>query len=110
MELYAEFIKRYPHIKSTVDVNRIVDKAKYIYYASKFPYEATPEKDHPINSFMQLNAFWQIADELVDRLGFNSAIGYHENGVNWSFDEAWISKFTQRLLTPRVMTISRGRK
>ena len=108
MDFCAEFSVRYPHITEIEDVERIVNKAKFIYYASKFPHETSPEKDHPIKTFMQKEAFWQIADELIDKLGFNSALGYSENGMSWSFDDAWISRFTQKLLTPRVKTISRS--
>ena len=106
MDFCAEFSVRYPHITNIEDVERIVNKAKFIYYASKFPHETSPEKDHPITTFMQKEHLWQIADELTERLGFNTALGYRENGVNWTFDEAWISRFTQKLLTPRARTIS----
>jgi hypothetical protein len=106
MELCVEIKTRYPHIEDN-DVERILDKAKYIYYKSKFPHEATPEISHPISSYMAIQDVLQISDELVERLGFNTATGYHENGITWSFDDAWISRFTQKLLTPRVKTISR---
>jgi hypothetical protein len=109
MELCAEIRTRYPHIEEN-DVERIADKAKYIYYKRKFPHEATPEKSHPLSSYISIQDVLQIADELVERLGFNTATGYRENGISWSFDDAWISKFTQRLLTPRVRTISRRAK
>ena len=109
MDFCTEFNVRYPHITSVEDVERIVNKAKFIYYASKYPYETSPEKDYPIQSFMQKQTFWQIADELVDRLGFNTALGYRENGIRWTFDNAWVSDFTQRLLTPQVKTISKRR-
>ena len=58
---------------------------------------------------MEQQTFWQIVDELVERLGFNSALGYRENGINWNFDDAWVSRFTQKLLTPKVQTISTRR-
>ena len=109
MDFCTEFNVRYPHITRTEDVERILNKAKFIYYKSTYPYESSPEIDYPIKSFMEKQAFWQIADELVDKLGFNSALGYRENGVGWTFDEAWISKFTQRLLIPKVQTISKRR-
>jgi hypothetical protein len=107
MELCAEIRTRYPHL-SKEDVEKIAEKAKYIYYRCKFPHQDNPEKDHPINTFLAKQDVLQIADELVERLGFNTAIGYRENGITWSFDDAWISKFTQRLITPRARTISRS--
>lgn len=110
MELCAEIRTRYPHITDENDVDRIADKAKYIYYKSRFPHEATPEKEHPISNYIAKQDVLQIADELVERLGFNTATGYRENGIAWSFDDAWISRFTQKLLKPRVMTISRSGK
>lgn len=109
MDFCTEFNVRYPHISSIEDVERIVNKAKFIYYASKYPYETSPEKDHPIKTFMEKETFWQITDELIDKLGFSSAIGYRENGISWNFDDAWVSRFTQKLITPKAKTISKRR-
>jgi hypothetical protein len=39
-------------------------------------------------------------DEIIERLGFNSAVGYKENGVSWSFDGAQLSNKLCSLVTP----------
>jgi hypothetical protein len=44
-------------------------------------------------------------DEIVERLGFNSATGYRENGVNWSFDGAQLSDRLVSLIKPTVGVI-----
>ena len=41
-------------------------------------------------------------DEIVERIGFNSAVGYHENGVSWSFDGAELSDRLISLIKPIV--------
>ena len=43
-------------------------------------------------------------EELIERLGFSSAIGYRENGMAWTFDNAQISQSLMGLIRPTIGT------
>ena len=88
------------------DILDIVNKAKMIYYGLRYPCEPyLTEEDHPINGFFEENWILSACDELVERLGFNTAIGYKENGVSWTFDSAQLSDRLCNLITPIVSIV-----
>lgn len=102
MDFNAQVKNKYPHL-TTEDVSAIVDKAKMFYYALKYP--ALPqasEETHPIDTFVGKNWVLTACDELIERLGFNSAVAYKENGISWSFDNAHLSVGLCSLIKPIV--------
>ena len=85
------------------DTTAIVNRAKMFYYGLKYPCDPlADEKTRPIEGFFAQNWILSACDELVERLGFNSAVGYRENGVNWSFDGAQLSERLVSLIKPVV--------
>ena len=108
MDFRAEILKKYPYLAD--DVDNIVEKAKYFYCKRKCPYESAPNMEKMFEAYIPQQDVLQIAEEIIQRLGFNTASGYRENGVSFTFDDAWMSRFTQRLITPVARTISKGVK
>ena len=99
MEFEQDLIIRYG--LTFDDAKRIVNKAKAFYFGLKYPYEPTAdETTHPITSFFAKNWIVMACDELVERLGFNSAVGYKENGMSWTFDGAQLSQRLCSLIIP----------
>lgn len=102
MEFVKKVKSKYPYL-SECDALAIVDRAKMFYYSLKFPYEPlVNENTHPIKAFIEKNWVLSACDELVERLGFNSATGYRENGVSWTFDGAQLSDRLCSLITPNA--------
>lgn len=105
MEFFAKVKTKYPYLADE-DILAIVGKAKMFYYALKFPCEPfVSEEDRPINTFVGKNWVLSACDELVDRLGFSSAVAYRENGVSWSFDNAELSDRLVSLIKPTIGVI-----
>lgn len=97
-----EVHKQYPYI-SDDDIRRIVNKAKMFYFSTKFPNEPNAsEETRPITSFVAENWILTVCEELIERLGFNSATGYRENGISWTFDNAQISQIMMSLNKPTI--------
>ena len=88
------------------DASSIVDRAKMFYYGLKYPCEPSAcEHTRPIEGFVAKQWILSACDEIVERLGFNSAIGYRENGVGWTFDGAQLSARLVSLIKPVVGVI-----
>lgn len=93
---------------SMADATRIVDKAKMFYYSLRYPCDlSVDEETCPLKGFRVEQWILAACDEIVERLGFNSAVGYRENGVTWSFDNAQLSKALIDMVTP-VATVIGG--
>ena len=85
------------------DIVNIVNKAKLIFFTTKYPCEPwVDETTRPITSFVDKSWISMCCDELVDRLGFSSAIAYKENGVSWTFDNAQVSDRLISLIKPII--------
>lgn len=96
---------KYPYM-TIEDIADIVNKAKLFYYSAKFPCDPNvDEKTRPIVSFIGQNWVLACCDELIERLGFSSAVGYKENGVSWSFGNAQVSDRLLSLIKPTIGTI-----
>ena len=67
----------------------------------KYPYLATED----ISSIVDKNWVLAACDEMIERLGFNSATGYRENGVTWTFDGAELSNRLVSLIKPTIGVI-----
>ena len=103
---FVERVKtKYPYL-SDADCKDLVEKAKMFYYALQFPCAPeVNENSRPITSFVAQRWILSAVDELVERLGFNSAIGYKENGVSWTFDNAELSDKLCSLIVPVMGSI-----
>lgn len=96
---------RYPHLDDC-DVRRIVDKAKMFYYSLTYPVDKSIDiDDEPITGFIAEQWVLCACDELVERLGFSSAVAYKENGVSWTFDGAYLSDRLIGMITPQARVI-----
>lgn len=104
MDFVANIKTKYPHL-SAADATDIVAKAKMFYYGLQYPCEPyADEETRPIKGFKDEQWILSACDELIERLGFNSAIGYKENGVSWTFDGAGLSNRLCELIKPIVGT------
>jgi hypothetical protein len=105
MDFIALLETKYPYI-SKEDRLAILNKAKMFYYGAMYPFDSNAsEETKPITTFFGKQWILSACDELVERLGFSSALGYKENGVSWNFDNAHISDRLMNLLTPIVGVI-----
>ncbi len=76
------------------------------YFALRYPCESNASLDNrPIDSFMDFWAIERICDEIAQRNGFNTALGYRENGISFTFDSAWISESLRKAIVPIVGVI-----
>ena len=102
MDFDAVVKSKYPWL-STEEATAIANKARMFYYGLKYPCEPLlSPKEKPIVGFFAENWILSACDEIVERLGFNSAVGYRENGVNWTFDGAELSDRLVSLIKPTV--------
>ena len=106
MDFIAKVKSKYPYL-TMEDVCDIVNKAKMFYYGLKYPCEPIlSEADKPMFvGFFDQQWVLSACDELVERLGFNSATGYRENGVSWTFDGAELSDRLVSLIKPTIGVI-----
>jgi hypothetical protein len=103
MDFVTEIKIKYPFIKNTADIVAIVNKAKMFYYGAKYPCEPNVnEETRPITTFFGQQWILSACDELIERLGFSSAVGYAENSVRWTFDNAHLSDRLMNLITPNI--------
>ena len=102
MDFIAELTTKYPYL-TMEDAFEIVQKAKMFYFALKYPCSPNAsEETNPIDSFVGKRWILSACDELIERLGFNSALAYKENGVSWSFDNAQLSDRLCSLIKPTI--------
>lgn len=105
MDFIAQIRTKYPYL-TTEDASEIVDKAKMFYFGLQYPCEPNAdETTRPITTFFAKRWITSACDELVERLGFNSATGYRENGVAWTFDNAELSDRLCGLIKPIIGVI-----
>lgn len=91
---------------SEEDILLFINKAKMIYYGLRYPCEVIlTEEERPIYGFFEENWILSACDELIERIGFNSAVGYKENGVSWTLDGAELSERLCNLVTPIVSVV-----
>lgn len=101
MDFKEKVIEKYPHLaENSALVDGLVEKAKFLYCSLRYPFEPSRFME---TAFDKLHAqLWVLSacDELVERLGFSSAVAYKENGISWSFDGATISNRLASLVVP----------
>ncbi len=88
------------------EANELLETAITIFYNLRYPCEPTASPEtRPITSYLdKRNVLW-ICDEIAQRYGFNTALGYRENGIQFTFDSAWISETLRRSIVPFVGVI-----
>jgi hypothetical protein len=76
------------------------------FYSLRYPCEPMADlKNRPLDTFMDEWAVRRICDEIAQRNGFNTALGYRENGIQFTFDSAWISEALRKAIVPIVGVI-----
>lgn len=93
---------KYSYLTSE-EVIELVENAKGWFYSLRYPCEPeVSEETRPIVAFMDKWAVKTICDEIAQRNGFNTALGYRENGVQFTFDSAWVSDSVKKAICPIV--------
>ena len=83
------------------DAQDLVKNAIGWFYALRYPCEPNANlENRPIESFMDNWAVERLCDEIAEKNGFNSAIGYRENGISLTFDASWISEGLKKAIVP----------
>lgn len=91
---------KYPYLTSEETIE-LVENAKGWFYALRYPCRPNiSEETQPIVSYMDIWCVKRLCDEIAQRNGFNTAIGYRENGIQFTFDGAWISESLKMAIVP----------
>lgn len=92
MDIVAKIKTKYSYL-SNLEAIELVDTAIGWFYSLRYPCEPNINKEtHPITNYMDTWYICRICDEIAEKNGFNSSIGYRENGISFQFDSAWISE------------------
>lgn len=76
------------------------------YFSLRYPSEPFADpSNRPLATFMDRWAVERICDEIAQRNGFNTSLGYRENGVQFTFDSAWISESLKKAIVPVIGVI-----
>ena len=91
---------------SQEEATELVNNGIGWFYSLRYPCEpsANPE-NRPLDTFMDIWAVERLCDEIAQRNGFNTALGYRENGISFTFDSAWISEALRKAIVPIVGVI-----
>lgn len=107
MDFVSRVSAQYDYL-SISDVVRIVDKAKAFYYELRYPCDLSiDEENKPIKTFREEMWILEACDEIIERLGFSSALGYRENGIAWTFDGAKLSNRLTSMVVPQAFVIGK---
>ena len=91
---------KYPYLTNNEAIS-LVENAKGWFYSLRYPCEPNVnEETRPITAFMDVWAVKTICDEIAQRNGFNTALGYRENGIQFTFDSAWLSESVKKAIMP----------
>lgn len=105
MDFIARVKTKYDWLSDEI-VADIVDRAKMFYYNLAYPCDmSVDETTYPIIGFRAEQWILAACDEIIERLGFSSALGYRENGVSWTFDNCHLSQFLISQIPPVVGVI-----
>lgn len=104
-KITAKVSIKYPWL-SIEEVSELVENGIGWFYACRYPCEPTASlENRPIDTFMDVWAVERLCDEIAQRNGFNTALGYRENGIQFTFDAAWISESLRKAIVPIVGVI-----
>lgn len=105
MDFNVKIKNKYPYLDDNL-VEDVVNKAKMFYYALRYPCLPNAcEETHPIETFFEVQWILSACEEMIERLGFTSALAYRENGVSWSLDNAQLSIALISLVQPIASVI-----
>lgn len=97
--------KKYPWL-SEEEATELVDNATGWFYILRYPCEPMANQtNRPIDTFVDEWAVKRLCDEIAQRNGFNTALGYRENGIQFTFDSSWISEGLRKAIVPIVGVI-----
>lgn len=101
MDNIKENVKsKYSYLTSE-EIDDLVENAIGWFYALRYPCDSTVnEENRPIVSYMDKWCIKRLCDEIAERNGFNTALGYRENGIQFTFDSAWISNSLKSAIIP----------
>lgn len=101
MDFKEKVIEKYPHLaENSAIVDGLVEKAKFLYCSLRYPFEPSLFMDKAFDNLRAQLWVLSACDELLERLGFSSAVAYKENGISWSFDGAIISDRLASMVVP----------
>jgi hypothetical protein len=88
------------------EARELVENGIGWFYSLRYPCEPNASlENRPIDSFMDIWAVERLCDEIAQRNGFNTSLGYRENGIQFTFDSAWISEALRTAIVPIVGVI-----
>jgi hypothetical protein len=88
---------------SQEDATELVNNGIGWFYSLRYPCEPTASPEtRPIDTFMDSWVVERLCDEIAQRNGFNTSLGYRENGIQFTFDSAWISEALRKAIVPIV--------
>jgi hypothetical protein len=88
---------------SQEEATELVNNGIGWFYSLRYPCEPTASLEtRPIDTFMDYWAVERLCDEIAQRNGFNTSLGYRENSVQFTFDSAWISEALRKAIVPIV--------
>lgn len=105
MDLVTKVMNKYSWL-TVGEASELVDKATGIFYQLRYPCEPNVSPaTRPITSFMDTRNVLLICDEIAERNGFNSSVGYKENGISFTYDGALVSDRLVDLIKPIIGVI-----
>ena len=105
MDFVTRVQAKYDYL-SIEDVANVVEKAKWFYYQLSYPCDETvDETTKPIKGYRAEQWILSACDEIIERNGFSSALGYKENGISWNFDGAELSDRLVSMIAPIVSVV-----
>ena len=88
------------------EANDFVESAKGFFYLLRYPSEPNADEiTRPIETFLDQQLVLRICDEIAQRNGFNTLVGYKENGCSFECDVAWLSDRLVGLIKPVIGVI-----
>lgn len=103
--IVAKVKAKYPWLQQD-EAEELVDNAVGWFYVCRYPCEPTANQtSRPIDTFIDEWAVKRLCDEIAEKNGFNTALGYRENGIQFTFDSAWISETLRKAIVPIVGVI-----
>lgn len=104
-EILAKVKIKYPWL-SAEEAEELVDNGIGWFYTLRYPCEPTASHENrPTDTFLDKWAVKRLCDEIAQRNGFNTALGYRENGIQFTFDSSWISEGLKKAIVPIIGVI-----
>ena len=101
MDSVKESVKiKYSYLSNS-ELDELVENAIGWFYILRYPCEPdVSEKTRPIVSYVDKWCIKRLCDEIAERNGFNTSLGYRENGIQFTFDSAWVSESLKSAIVP----------